>query len=199
MPILLLFTRLMRFGFTVSNLVQVGLLSLFEHYQSCRVGERLKCPARPVWLVCSESHFSLLWSSDPALVDQVMIHQDLSRISFLTTGAGPGGAAVLRRAGGPGDFHPAHRPAGPPARPGRPRQSYRALHPHQVCRVLPPLQCQCCTAAPGGREPPWTGTGPSRYYDQQPYSLFVFLDINNIQHGFIICCDGSGRMIIQRL
>ena len=39
----------------------VGLLSLFEHYQSTTVGEHLKTPAFPVWLVCSESHFSVLW------------------------------------------------------------------------------------------------------------------------------------------
>ena len=40
----------------------IGLLSLFEHYQSCRVGERLKNPAYPIWVVCSESHFTVLFS-----------------------------------------------------------------------------------------------------------------------------------------
>lgn len=37
-------------------------MSLFEHYQSCSVGEHLKTPLFPIWLVCSESHFSVLFS-----------------------------------------------------------------------------------------------------------------------------------------
>ena len=77
-------------------------------------------------------------------------------------------------------------------RPARPPAPAALVSPIEHCiRTKYVVSClQRCTAAPGGREPPWTGTGPSRYYDQQPYSLFVFLDINNIQHGFIICCDG---------
>ncbi len=42
----------------------VGLLSLFEHFMSCRVGEHLKTPRWPVWVVCSESHFSVLFSME---------------------------------------------------------------------------------------------------------------------------------------
>ncbi|XP_008110422.2 probable ubiquitin carboxyl-terminal hydrolase MINDY-4 [Anolis carolinensis] len=39
----------------------VGLLSLFEHYDVCQVGCYLKTPKFPIWLVCSESHFSILF------------------------------------------------------------------------------------------------------------------------------------------
>ncbi|XP_052812235.1 probable ubiquitin carboxyl-terminal hydrolase MINDY-4 [Mya arenaria] len=39
----------------------VGLLSLFEHYKSCQVGTYLKTPRYPIWVVCSESHFSVLF------------------------------------------------------------------------------------------------------------------------------------------
>ncbi|XP_023125938.2 probable ubiquitin carboxyl-terminal hydrolase MINDY-4 isoform X1 [Amphiprion ocellaris] len=39
----------------------IGLLSLFEHYNICKVGAHLKTPRFPVWLVCSESHFSVLF------------------------------------------------------------------------------------------------------------------------------------------
>ncbi|XP_069006659.1 probable ubiquitin carboxyl-terminal hydrolase MINDY-4 isoform X2 [Embiotoca jacksoni] len=39
----------------------VGLLSLFEHYNICKVGAFLKTPCYPVWVVCSESHFSVLF------------------------------------------------------------------------------------------------------------------------------------------
>ncbi|XP_013399947.1 probable ubiquitin carboxyl-terminal hydrolase MINDY-4 [Lingula anatina] len=40
----------------------IGLLSLFEHYKSCEVGTFLKTPRFPIWVVCSESHFSVLFS-----------------------------------------------------------------------------------------------------------------------------------------
>ena len=46
----------------VKSDAEVGLLSLFEHYKSCQVGSRLKCPVFPLWLVCSESHFTVLWA-----------------------------------------------------------------------------------------------------------------------------------------
>nr|XP_031529993.1 probable ubiquitin carboxyl-terminal hydrolase MINDY-4 isoform X4 [Vicugna pacos] len=40
----------------------VGFLSLFEHYNVCQVGCFLKTPKFPIWVVCSESHFSVLFS-----------------------------------------------------------------------------------------------------------------------------------------
>uniref|UniRef100_A0A673IUE5 Ubiquitin carboxyl-terminal hydrolase MINDY n=1 Tax=Sinocyclocheilus rhinocerous TaxID=307959 RepID=A0A673IUE5_9TELE len=39
----------------------IGLLSLFEHYDICKVGSHLKTPKFPIWVVCSESHFSVLF------------------------------------------------------------------------------------------------------------------------------------------
>ncbi|XP_040287293.1 probable ubiquitin carboxyl-terminal hydrolase MINDY-4 [Bufo bufo] len=39
----------------------IGLLSLFEHYNVCQVGSYLKTPKYPIWVVCSESHFSVLF------------------------------------------------------------------------------------------------------------------------------------------
>ncbi|XP_058036206.1 probable ubiquitin carboxyl-terminal hydrolase MINDY-4 isoform X2 [Ahaetulla prasina] len=39
----------------------LGLLSLFEHYDVCQVGCYLKTPRFPIWVVCSESHFSVLF------------------------------------------------------------------------------------------------------------------------------------------
>ncbi|XP_060104267.1 probable ubiquitin carboxyl-terminal hydrolase MINDY-4 [Heteronotia binoei] len=47
----------------VSGRSEVGLLSLFEHYDVCQVGCYLKTPKFPIWLVCSESHFSILFST----------------------------------------------------------------------------------------------------------------------------------------
>ena len=40
---------------------EIGLLSLFEHYDSIVVGDNLKTPNLPIWLVCSESHFTVLF------------------------------------------------------------------------------------------------------------------------------------------
>lgn len=45
-----------------------GLLSLFEHYRQLEVGSHLKHPTVPVWVVCSESHYTVLWSADAELV-----------------------------------------------------------------------------------------------------------------------------------
>ena len=39
----------------------VGFLTLFERYGYVEVGENLKSPVHPVWVVCSESHYSVLF------------------------------------------------------------------------------------------------------------------------------------------
>ncbi|XP_031237852.1 probable ubiquitin carboxyl-terminal hydrolase MINDY-4 [Mastomys coucha] len=46
----------------------IGFLSLFEHYDVCQVGCFLKTPRFPIWVVCSESHFSILFSLQPELL-----------------------------------------------------------------------------------------------------------------------------------
>ncbi|CAH1238895.1 MINDY4B [Branchiostoma lanceolatum] len=45
----------------VGSRSEIGLLSLFEHYGSCQVGTYMKTPRYPIWVVCSESHFSVLF------------------------------------------------------------------------------------------------------------------------------------------
>ena len=40
----------------------IGMLTLFEHYGHVRVGSNLKLPQTPVWVLCSESHYSVLFS-----------------------------------------------------------------------------------------------------------------------------------------
>lgn len=47
----------------------IGLLSLFEHYKSCQVGTFYKTPKFPIWVVCSESHFSVIFSINKDLVN----------------------------------------------------------------------------------------------------------------------------------
>ncbi|XP_051930355.1 probable ubiquitin carboxyl-terminal hydrolase MINDY-4 [Hippocampus zosterae] len=46
----------------------IGLLSLFEHYNIFKVGDYLKNPLLPIWVVCSESHFSVLFGLQEALL-----------------------------------------------------------------------------------------------------------------------------------
>lgn len=40
----------------------IGFLSLFEHYDSCTVGKFYKCPVYPIWVVLSESHFTIVFA-----------------------------------------------------------------------------------------------------------------------------------------
>lgn len=41
----------------------VGFLSLFEAYEYLVVGSHLKTPRVPIWVVCSESHYSVLFAT----------------------------------------------------------------------------------------------------------------------------------------
>lgn len=48
----------------VSRRSKLGLLTLFEWYKYMEVGRYLKDPDVPVWVVCSESHFTVLFAMD---------------------------------------------------------------------------------------------------------------------------------------
>ncbi|KAJ3070480.1 hypothetical protein HDU98_006523 [Podochytrium sp. JEL0797] len=47
---------------------QFGYLSLFEHYGSLKVGDYYKTPVLPIFVVCSESHFTCLFSLDKEIL-----------------------------------------------------------------------------------------------------------------------------------
>ena len=47
----------------------IGLLSLFEHYHSIVVGSFLKAPVYPIWLVCAESHFTVLFATQKGTIN----------------------------------------------------------------------------------------------------------------------------------
>ncbi|XP_064647724.1 probable ubiquitin carboxyl-terminal hydrolase MINDY-4 isoform X2 [Lineus longissimus] len=53
----------------ISSRSDIGLMSLFEHYKSCQVGTFMKTPIYPIWVICSESHFSVLFSLNKQLVN----------------------------------------------------------------------------------------------------------------------------------
>eukprot|EP01006_Ploeotia_vitrea_P053751 TRINITY_DN67817_c4_g4_i10.p1 TRINITY_DN67817_c4_g4~~TRINITY_DN67817_c4_g4_i10.p1 ORF type:complete len:820 (-),score=62.27 TRINITY_DN67817_c4_g4_i10:2422-4881(-) len=48
---------------------QVGFLTYFEHFEYFTVGEYLKTPFNPIWVVCSESHYSVLFCKQELLPD----------------------------------------------------------------------------------------------------------------------------------
>ena len=55
----------------VNSRSDVGFLTLFEHYGYMAVGEHFKQPAAPVWVVCSESHYSTLFALPPVALGKL--------------------------------------------------------------------------------------------------------------------------------
>ncbi|KAJ7513470.1 hypothetical protein O6H91_23G000900 [Diphasiastrum complanatum] len=50
--------------------VEVGFLTLLEYLHFCKVGQFLKCPRWPIWVVGSESHYSVLFALDTSIQDE---------------------------------------------------------------------------------------------------------------------------------
>jgi hypothetical protein len=48
----------------IPNQTNIGMLTLFEHYEHVRVGQHMKLPVYPIWVLCSESHYSVLFTPD---------------------------------------------------------------------------------------------------------------------------------------
>jgi len=46
----------------------IGFLTLFERYGHCNVGTFYKCPKYPVWVICSESHYSVIFSENSDII-----------------------------------------------------------------------------------------------------------------------------------
>ena len=54
----------------VDKQTDVGFLTFFEHFGYFQVGENMKTPRVPIWIVCSESHYSIMFSVDSTLVSK---------------------------------------------------------------------------------------------------------------------------------
>ena len=48
----------------INKQADVGFLTYFEYFGYFQVGENFKTPKVPIWIVCSESHYSVLFSID---------------------------------------------------------------------------------------------------------------------------------------
>uniref|UniRef100_T1JB05 chitinase n=1 Tax=Strigamia maritima TaxID=126957 RepID=T1JB05_STRMM len=66
----------------VTSQSDIGFLSLFEHYNSCKVGLHMKNPVYPIWVVCSESHFTVLFSMDTDLVGPEKQHPKIFELIY---------------------------------------------------------------------------------------------------------------------
>ncbi|EHA8591038.1 ubiquitin carboxyl-terminal hydrolase MINDY-3 [Cocos nucifera] len=60
--------------------VEVGFLSLLESLNFCKVGQFLKCPKWPIWVVGSESHYTVLFALDPAVQEENELEVRASKI-----------------------------------------------------------------------------------------------------------------------
>jgi hypothetical protein len=61
----------------------VGFLTLFEAYGHAAVGDRYKCPLHPVWVVCSESHYSVLFATQAQPAEVSIITNQLHKCCAL--------------------------------------------------------------------------------------------------------------------
>lgn len=54
----------------ISTKVEVGFLTLLESLNYCKVGQYLKCPKWPIWVVGSESHYTVLFALDTKVQEE---------------------------------------------------------------------------------------------------------------------------------
>ena len=54
----------------IEKQTDVGFLTLFEHYEYFEVGKFMKRPKLPIWIICSESHYSILFAVNSNYVDE---------------------------------------------------------------------------------------------------------------------------------
>ncbi|XP_024378106.1 uncharacterized protein [Physcomitrium patens] len=64
----------------ISTDVEVGFLTLLESLNLCRVGRNLKYPRWPIWVVGSESHYSILFALDPSVQEESDIEDHEIRV-----------------------------------------------------------------------------------------------------------------------
>ncbi|XP_023523420.1 ubiquitin carboxyl-terminal hydrolase MINDY-3 [Cucurbita pepo subsp. pepo] len=64
----------------ISKSVEVGFLTLLESLNFCKVGQFLKCPKWPIWVVGSESHYTVLFALDTSVQDENELEERESQI-----------------------------------------------------------------------------------------------------------------------
>lgn len=64
----------------IPNGVEVGFLTLLESLNLCKVGQYLKCPKWPIWVVGSESHYTVLFALNPNVQEENELEERESKI-----------------------------------------------------------------------------------------------------------------------
>ncbi|KAL2334896.1 hypothetical protein Fmac_016109 [Flemingia macrophylla] len=64
----------------ISQFVEVGFLTLLESLGFCKVGHYLKCPKWPIWVVGSESHYTVLFALDTSVQNENELEERESQI-----------------------------------------------------------------------------------------------------------------------
>ncbi|CAI0562727.1 unnamed protein product [Linum tenue] len=64
----------------ISSGVEVGFLTLLESLNFCKVGHHLKTPKWPIWVIGSESHYTVLFALDTSVQDENELEQRESQI-----------------------------------------------------------------------------------------------------------------------
>ncbi|KAG6478154.1 hypothetical protein ZIOFF_061586 [Zingiber officinale] len=59
---------------------EIGFLLLLESLNFCKVGQHLKCPRWPIWVVGSESHYTVLFALNPAVQEENELEERESKI-----------------------------------------------------------------------------------------------------------------------
>ncbi|KAK4801580.1 hypothetical protein SAY86_022067 [Trapa natans] len=60
--------------------VEVGFLTLLESLNFCKVGQHLKCPKWPIWVIGSESHYTVLFALDTRVQEENEFEERESQI-----------------------------------------------------------------------------------------------------------------------
>ncbi|EPS67368.1 hypothetical protein M569_07408, partial [Genlisea aurea] len=84
----------------VTTSVEVGFLTLLESLNFCKVGQYLKCPKWPIWVVGSESHYTVLFALDPSVQaeNELEVRESLIRRAFDAEDSSGGGGFVTAEA-----------------------------------------------------------------------------------------------------
>jgi hypothetical protein len=47
---------------------EIGFLTIFEHFKYLEVGEYLKSPRYPIWVLCKEYHYSVIFGMSNSVI-----------------------------------------------------------------------------------------------------------------------------------
>ncbi|KAI4352972.1 hypothetical protein L6164_007173 [Bauhinia variegata] len=64
----------------ISRHVEVGFLTLLESLNFCKVGQYLKCPKWPIWVIGSESHYTVLFALETSVQNENELEERESQI-----------------------------------------------------------------------------------------------------------------------